>query len=322
MSTRKGWFADKQSARVLLEIKGRSSPQLRLKAANRIASAIGALFTYVHHTWYDEIVAYKIPERLITGPAVSIDELEKLESRLGRSSFPNSILNRLTSCVIIAEPLTATIFYLLPFVLGSEELFNACTFFQSCCSAFSFMDGVVNDVLYEPKREPENEIERLALENVVLQSFRTVEAIIGEPGNNSSRFHQRLRDWNLRPSERVGFPGHRKHRLEDRIRWLQDVRDSTAAHGKRRRSDPFTTFEAMEAQHLAHSVLDRALWTRAESVGRDGTESEVSFLLEEMFPYNPGWSRDQKLFNGRRAVDLARTPGGLTKVLRLANRGF
>ena len=122
------------------------------------------------------------------------------------------------------------------------------------------MDGVVREVLDEPRRGPENETERLALEHLVLQSFRTVEAIVGEPGNNQIRFRQRLKTWNLKPNERVGFPGHHKHRLEDRIRWLEDGRDSAAAHGKRRRHNPFTLSEAMEAQHLAHSLLARALW--------------------------------------------------------------
>ena len=182
------------------------------------------------------------------------------------------------------------------------------------------MDGVVREILDEPGRGPENEIERLALEHIVLQSFRTVEAIVGERGSNERRFQERLKAWSLKPNERVGFPGHAKHRLEKQIRWLQDARDSAAAHGKRRRSKPFTLFETMEAQHLAHLVLERALWSKAESVGREGDESEVGFLLQEMFPNNPGWARDKKLFGGKRAVDLARTPGGLTKVLKYRER--
>ena len=177
------------------------------------------------------------------------------------------------------------------------------------------MDGVVPEVLYHPKREPENEVERLAVENLVLQSFRTVEAIVGEPGS-VGRFHDRLKTWGMDPDERVGFPGRPKHRLEDRIRWLQEARDSAAAHGRRRRGNPFTQFEAMEAQHLADAVLERALWWKAESLGRVGDESEVAFLLEEMFPIYPGWAKNRTLFRGKRAVDLARTPGGLTRVLK------
>jgi hypothetical protein len=319
-SRRKDWFRNKEKARVLLELRSPHSPKSSMNTANKVVSAIGALFTYVHHTTYYDLTPYQIPKELIRGTAVSVDELVELEARTGRDPYPTTLLNRLGSCVIIAETHTATIFYLLPLVLQNEDLFNACAFFRSCCSEFSFMDGVVREVLDEPRRGSENEIERLALEHVVLQSFRTVEAIVGEPGKNEKRFHERLKAWNLQPSERVGFPGRHKHRLEDRIRWLQDARDSAAAHGKRRRSNPFTLLEAMEAQHLAHSVLERALWWKAESLGREGDESEVVFLLEAMFPNYPGWVRDKKLFRGKRAIDLARIPGGLAKVLRYRER--
>ena len=316
----KDWFRNKEKTRVLLELRGRHSPKSSITTANRVVSAIGSLFTYVHHTTYADLSPYQIPKELVRGTAVNVAELEELEARTGLFPYPTTLLDRLVSCVIIAETHTATIFFLLPLVLQNEVLFNACAFFLSCCSEFSFTDGVVREVLDEPRRGPENEIERLALEHVVLQSFRTVEAIVGEPGKNEKRFHERLKAWNLQPNERVGFPGRHKRRLEDRIRWLQDARDSAAAHGKRRRSNPFTLLEAMEAQHLAHSVLERAIWWKAESLGREGDESEVAFLLEEMFPYNPGWARDRKLFRGKRAVDLVRTPGGLTRVLRYQHR--
>jgi hypothetical protein len=307
-------------ARVLLELKGRHSPKSIVTAANRVVSAMGSLFTYVHHTVYADLSPYQIPKDLVRGNTVSVEELEGLEILTGLYEQPIGFMDKVASAVFIPGRLTATIFFLLPFVLQNEDLFNAGAFFRSCCSEFSFMDGMVREVLDDPRREPENESERLAFEHVVLQSFRTVEAIVGEPGGDERRFHQRLKNWNLKPSERVGFSGRPKHSLENRIRWLQDARDSAAAHGKRRRLNPFTQFEAMEAQHIAHSVLHRAIWWKAESLGRRGDESEVAFLLEEIFPHNPGWARDKKQFNGKRAVDLVRSSGGLARVFRNRNR--
>jgi hypothetical protein len=311
-----------ENARILMELKGRHSPKSRIATANRTVGAIAGLFPSIHHsTAFHELAPYQIPRELIHATEVRAELLEGLEARIGKNLYQQGIRERLSSFFIIPDRPLAAIFYLLPFVLQNEDLFNACSFFRACCSGFSLMDGdVIRDVLDEPKREPEDETERLALEHVVLQSFRTVEAIVGEPGKNEKRFHERLKAWNLQPNERVGFPGRRKHRLEDRIRWLQDARDSAAAHGKRRRSNPFTLLEAMEAQHLAHSVLERALWWKAESLGREGDESEVAFLLEEMFPHNPGWAKDKRLFKGKRAVDLAQTPGGLARVLRYRER--
>lgn len=301
--------------RFLIELKGRQSAKARRATAKKISSAIEGLFSHVHHSHF-EFTPHQIPKEFIKRDEVSVGLIEELEVLTEGDIYLNWIRNRLTSFVMIGPSRLATVFYLLPFVLQNEDLFNACAFFRSSCSEFCFMDGVVSDVLYEPKREPENESERLALEHLVLQSFRTVEAIVGEPGGNEERFRERLKARGLDWNERVGFRGRSRRRLEDRIRWLQGVRDAAAAHGKRRRLNPLTHYEVMEAQHLADSVLQRALWQTAEKREREGDEAEVAFLLEEMFPNYPGWVRDKKLFKGNRAVDLARIPEGLKKVSR------
>jgi hypothetical protein len=300
-------------ARALIELKGRQSAKTRRAIAKKIASAIEGLFSHVHHSHF-EFTPHQIPKEFIKRGEVNVGLVEELEALTDGDIYLDRIRERLLSSVIIAPSSLAMIFYLLPFVLQNEDLFNACMFFRSSCSEFCFMDGVVSDVLYEPKREPENESERLALEHLVLQSFRTVEAIVGEPGKHEKRFRERLKTWGFDWNERVGFRRHKRNRLEDRIRWLQGARDSAAAHGKRRRRNPFTHYEAMEAQHLADSVLHRALWHTAEKLGREGDEAEIAFLLEEMFPNYPGWARDKKLFGGKRAVDLARIPEGLKLV--------
>jgi hypothetical protein len=309
------------NARVLAELKDRRSPNALAATASKIDSAIGALFSHVHHTWLSDLEPYQIPKEFIENRKVNVELLEWLDIASGRNhDFLDPLVMRVGSCVIIPPSLTATIFYLLPFVLQNEDLFDACNFFRSCCSEFTFMDGVVREVLDEPRRGPKNETERLGFEHVVLQALRTVEVIVGEPGKNTDRLHERFRAWGIDPDELIGFRGYRKQRLEDRIRWLQEARDSAAAHGKRRRREPFTLFEAMEAQHLADHVLHRALWFTAESHGREGDESEVAFLLEAMFPNYPGWTRDKRLFQGKRAVDLARTPGGLVSIGKLQER--
>lgn len=300
----------REGTRVLLELKGRQSPKSRAATATRIVSAIGALFSHVHHTAYASLAPYQIPKELARGKEVSVEQIEELEARAGVYGQTTDLRMQLGSGVWIPPSSTATIFYLLPFVLQDNDLFDACNFFRSCVSEFSFMDGVARDLLDDPDREAEDETERLAFEHIVLQSFRTIEALVGEPGSNVDRFRERLTRWNIRHDERVGFPGRPKRKLEDRIRWLHDARDSATAHGKRRRTTPFTVFEAMEAQHLADSMLTTALWWTADSRGRQGDEHEVGFLLEEMIRGSLEWS-----LGGKRAVDLARTPGGLSVIL-------
>ncbi len=319
--SKKRIWSHNENARLCIELKGRQAPKKLVTMANRIVSAIGGLFAHVHHTAYHDLTPYQFPKEFLKGTEIKVEFLEQLEALTGRGPHPAGIRGRLGSFIVIPSPSVATIFYLLPFVLKSEDLFNACSFFRSSCSEYSFMDGVVGEVLHEPKQEPENETQRLGLENIVLQSFRTIEAIVGEPGNEK-RFRDRLKAWGMDYDERVGFPGRPKQKLGDRIRWLQEARDAAAAHGKRRRRSPFTMFEAMEAQHLADAVLHRALWFAAESSGRAGENAEIAFLLAEMWPEpdDPSWVNDRRRFRGKSAVDLARTPGGLAKVVRYRER--
>src|SRR6516225_7611475 len=44
------------NARICIESKGRHSPRGYISSASRIGSAVGALFTFVHHTNYQDIV--------------------------------------------------------------------------------------------------------------------------------------------------------------------------------------------------------------------------------------------------------------------------
>ena len=310
------------NARICIEVTAGRSPKVRKVAANKILSGIEGLFAQVHHTAYEDFELYKIPRQLINGSEVNIEDVERLDALTAEIPYRGAIKRMLGSFIQIPGPALACIFYLLPLALSNVDLFNACSFFRSCCSDYNFMDGVVTEVLSDPKRQPESERERLALENVVLQSFRTVEAIVGEPGKDEMRFHSRMRAVNLDPSERVGFPGKRKKRVDESIRWLQSARDSAAAHGKRRRPHPFTMFEGMEAQHIADAVLNRALWFTAETHERSGGGEEISFLLAEMFPDlgDPSWTRDPIPFGGTSAVELAQSPNGLRTILRYRER--
>jgi hypothetical protein len=317
----KFWPHD-HNQRLWLEVTERGSAIRRIEIARRVLGAISGLYSHVHHTAYDDLALYQFPIQLLQGGNIRVEQLEQLDALTNRFHRQEEFKARLGSFVVIPFEHMAAIFYLLPFVLQDDDLFNACSFFRACCSEYSFMDGVVSSVLYEPNQAAEDERERLAFENVVLQAFRVVEAIVGEPGSNEQRFRTRLKDRGINYDDKVGFSGKRRRKLGDRIRWLHDARDSAAAHGKRRRRHPFTTFEAMEAQHIADAVLSQALWFAADSVGRRGDESEISFLLSEMFPHldNPDWVNDQRLFNGKTAIELAQAPGGFDIIFKGTRR--
>jgi hypothetical protein len=303
--------------RLCIEVKERGSSKSRLAIARKVLSGISGLFSHVHHWTNDELAVFQFPKELIEGTAVSIEALQNLEPLMEMRQ--GEVQERLGSFTVIPDEDIGVILFLLPFVLEDESLFNACSFFQSCCKEYRFMGrGVVGEILYQPKRTAEVETERLAFENVILQALRVIEALVGEPGNEK-RFRERLKERGLDYDERVGFSRRRQQKLGERILWLQEARDSAAAHGRRRRHHPFTIFEAMEAQHLADHVLHRSLWAAADSRGRTGEDGEIGFLLSEMYfleEETPGWVLDSERFGGKNAVELARVPGGLGTIIK------
>lgn len=169
----------------------------------------------------------------------------------------------------------------------------------------------------------EHERDRTNLENVVLSSFRVIEAIVGEPGKEE-RFRQRLTSRGLDFDELVGFRGTRRRTLGKAIYSLQGLRDATAAHGIRRRSKPISWFEAMDAQHLAESVFHQALWQECCRRGRpEGTNEELRYLLDQMYPFlnPPDWLEKPFAELGHvTPIEASRKPGGPQKVQTLATK--
>jgi len=211
--------------------------------------------------------------------------------------------SRISSFFTTADIVNAFVLYQLPTVLSTDWLFYACTFFQACCKEYEFTGDSIGNVVRKRRKTPEVERERQNLEAVILNSFRTVEAIVGEPGKDRRKFQQRLASRGLSYEERVGFPGTRRRPLGDVIYDLQELRDSTSAHGIRRRRRPVTWFEAMNAQHLAESLLHQALWVECCRRGRpEGTDEEVAYLLKRMYPFCSGsdwWSRKFNELGGK-----------------------
>ncbi|NYF50878.1 hypothetical protein HDF12_001243 [Edaphobacter lichenicola] len=172
----------------------------------------------------------------------------------------------------------------------------------------------ISDILRQRSMPVKHERDRVQLENVILSSFRTVEAVVGEPGKEH-RFRAILMSRGLDFNELVGFPGTRRKRLGDAIYALQSLRDATSAHGVRRRSHPVSWLEAMQAQHLAESVFHTALWQECCRVGRlGGGDEELRYLLRLMYPFRKSddWTeRSFETLGNLSPIQASRQPGGL-----------
>jgi|ERR1700733_580736 len=295
-------------------------------AARRVFSGFEALFTHVYHGHIDDLAIEPLPTGVMKGRRIQlkrfISSVDQRARAAGVSLFRRPADSRIRSHFQTDHSINAFVLYQLPTVLHSEALFSACSFFQSCCSEYAFVGGSISNVLRHRRKGPELERQRQSLEAVILNSFRVVEAIVGEPGKDRDKFRKRMGAKGLDFDERVGFPGSRRKAFGEEIYRLQELRDSTSAHGIRRRKHPVTLFEAMWAQHLAESILHQALWQECCRVGRPhGTAEELAYLLELMYPYcaDSGWlTRTFKELEGKTPIQASMEPDGPAKVQRLA----
>jgi hypothetical protein len=296
-------------------------------AAKRVFSGFEALLTHVHHGRIYDLDMEPLPAGIMNGRRIRlgrfISSADRRARARGASSFQQQPADsRIRSFVKTVDSIHAFVLYQLPTVLQSESLFSACSFFQSSCSEYAFIGDSITNVLGNKRKVADLERERQILEAVVLNSFRVVEAIVGEPGKDRDKFRKRMADKGLDFDERVGFRGSRTRAFGEEIYRLQELRDSTSAHGIRRRKHPVAFFEAMSAQHLAESLLHQALWKECCRVGRPyGTGEEIAYLLERMYPLcaDSGWLTSAFTeLGGKTPIQASMEPDGPAKVQRLA----
>lgn len=315
--------ADKNLGQWRLAIEVNSNDR---STARRVFSGFEALFTHVYHGHIDNLAIEPLPAGVMKGRRIRLARFissARLQAQ-ATGAFPlqRSADSRITSFFQTAHEINAFVLYQLPTVLHSDALFSACTFFQSCCSEYAFVGGSASNILRRKRKVADLERERQSLEAIILNSFRVVEAIVGEPGKDRDKFRKRMADRGLNFDERVGFRGSRRKAFGEEIYRLQELRDSTSAHGIRRRKDPVTFFEAMWAQHLAESLLHQAIWQECCRAGRpNGTLEELTYLLNLMYPLcaDSGWlTRSFTELEGKSPIRASMEPGGPAKVQGLA----
>jgi hypothetical protein len=263
-----------------------------------VADGLKSLFALLEgHAVQWPFLPLRIPEVMAKRERVKAADLKRgvpMHMPYGRSYFYELMLPRteINRTIRVSEVALARLFFYLPVVFKAPPLFDAIHFFENALSEYTFLGDDITYVLLNPQLGPRSAVERIRSEDAILNSFRCVEALVGEPGNKT-RFEARLRAAGIDPDERIGFRGQPQIAIRDKMRWLQELRDATCAHGKRRRLAPPTFLEVMEAQQLAGEIAYSALIEHASTNGRpEGSKEERRYLLSRI--------------HGRKMLKLAR----------------
>lgn len=204
------------------------------KFAQRVVDALFATITLVYRTdlshappFHNGPFAYALSPKLV-----------KHDSFVRRSDLlthdPN-LKYRLGYFTTIPEDTVDDAWKMLSATLR-DPYFDAVHFFQESIRDFCFLGDAYSAVIYGEITQPVSRSEFVKAEDAVLNAFKAIEAIIGDPPKNQKKFRQRLVDAGLDPDEPIGFVDRDPDSGTDlrvplwkKIRQMSYVRDKKAA---------------------------------------------------------------------------------------------
>jgi hypothetical protein len=230
----------------------------------RIVDAMFAGVTLLYQTdlsralpFDDGPLAYRLPKRLLKHRLFLkrsdlINHCPGLEIRLGYYS-------------IVPETVVETAWKMLPAVL-KDPYFEALHFYQASVRDFCFVGDSISRVIYGDISQPVSRSELARAEDAVLNAFKAIEAIVGDPPSDDRKFCRKLRDAGISPEELAGYVArgpdrgvNRREPIWRKIRRMSEYRDKKAAHGSTKSDRRITYFDLMDFQACAKVVLQLAI---------------------------------------------------------------
>lgn len=206
-------------------------------AAVRFAESFLYAFSLVHgpiaERDHDSLIL-RIPPDIIKGrTAVLLDDLIRLEE--SREPDPLSVKRpRLTigQTTITSRDRFEAAWRVCNVTYSNENLFEATRFLKTSFDNFYVWPGQISQVASDPEMGPITSSHQAKSEDALLNAFKAVEAIIGDPPKDEAKLFHKLRLIGVDPEEAVGYRGRRA--LHQVIRQMSRDRDKKAAHGSTR----------------------------------------------------------------------------------------
>jgi len=152
---------------------------------------------------------------------------------------------------IVALALRAT-----PFLQANESLRMATAFISKSQHDFYVYPGQLQEAIYDGDWMPTGAYELAKWESAFHNSYKAVEAIIGDPPKDETRFFTKLTTMGLDPSEQVGYTS--KEAISKVLRDMNHIRDSRVAHGSTQKRG-IRLNQMVEFRECANYVVQQAL---------------------------------------------------------------
>lgn len=226
--------------------------------AQSYADAAMMLFSFFeNYTDFEIPVAYPIPSCIIKDGEVKIEDIIEEDSHREYNERYRelAIYSIFSSCYLISAEVIEDMWKNIPILLDNPNIFNAVCFYSASIREIHFEGDSIDDAFMEVDKTPISKIGLTLAENAILNAFKAIEAIIGDPPKNEARLRSKIQDIGLDPDDKMFLYPEFGGSILDEIRRLSLARDKRAAHGRTNKERKITYFEMMNAQFLARLII-------------------------------------------------------------------
>jgi hypothetical protein len=177
-------------------------------------------------------------------------------------------------CHTIPESIIETAWNMLPVVLH-KPFFDAVHYYQASIRDFCFEGYSIAAVANGDMAQPISRSEWSQAEDAVLNAFKAIEAVIGDPPKDDKKFQSKLQCAGIDPFALVGFVARgsdegsdKREPIWQKIRAMGLIRDKKAAHGRSGADRQITLYEIMEIQACAEVVVKLGIDYEVNSTNR------------------------------------------------------
>ena len=226
--------------------------------AERIAEAVLMLARVFHGSGLNLNASHlSFPFRSSKLPRSRAISLEALVSEVESNIEADAIFtdDLIVACNGFSSQTVALAIRACPVLLGNEKLRFAAAFLCVSIHDFYVSPGGLREALDDGERIPTRATELASWEAACQNAYKCVEAIIGDPPRDDSRYRTKLLAAGLNPEVEVGYQT--KAKVADVIRGMNRLRDTRVAHGSRSRG--IKLHQVVEFQACATYVLQVAI---------------------------------------------------------------
>lgn len=228
--------------------------------ASRFADTVLIIASITFGVFLDDeydVSVFRIPANLIKKrKSVHLGELVQIEkARLRKNKIaefsPETLIGSATQ---FSGEAIEMAWRLTPLLLKNDRFHHAFRFLKTSQENFFVWDGEIEDVIDKAQTTAKTATQQSRFENALQDSFKAIEAIIGDPPRDDEKFFKKIESIRLDPHEKFG--------LEDKpiyqvIRDMSNARDKKAAHGSTPNRE-ITLGELLEYQNCARLIVLQA----------------------------------------------------------------